>query len=563
MPTGPSDPPASRGVFAKRMLLLSLGTLLSRVLGMLRETLIAATFPVAATDAFFVAWRIPNSLRALLSEGALSSAFVPVLSETLQRGDKAFTARTSDKSLPALPAGVDERDALLARNGEALREALARIRAASLLALIPTTLLGMLFAPQVMAVTAGDFGGDAHRLTLATGLLRVLFPYIFFMGSAAVGIAALQTVGRYGALAFAPAALNVAFLIAPFAFVPLAQRAGYDGVYGLAAGAILGGALQLLALVPSLRRHGLTPRPALDLRHPAVRRAGVLIAPTLFGLAIYQVDVILSNRFLAGLPAGATSFFSYAQRIADIPQGLFILSITGAHLPELSSAFAAGNRARAEELTGQMIRVAAFVAVPTSVLLATWGEAIVPVIYGYGRFASMGGRGVAEVVASLRWQAAGVALLALVRQLTACFNAAQDTRTPVWISAVDLCAFIALALALRGPMGHPGVAAAITGSTAVQLALLVARSKKHVSLPWGPIASTLARVAVASAAMGLLARAVVARVDLTGPGLAPKLLAVVGAAALGTVYLVAAWLLRIDELREVTARLTRRLRRRR
>lgn len=544
------------------MLLLSSGTLISRALGMLRETLIAAIFPIAATDAFFVAWRIPNSLRALLSEGALSTAFVPVLSEALQRGDQAFTRRDAQHPTPPLPGDVGQstdRDALLVRNGNALREALARIRAASLLALIPTTLFGMLFAPQIMSLTAGDFGGDVYRLSLATGLLRALFPYIFFMGSAAVGIAALQTIGRYGALSFAPATLNVAFLISPFAFVPVATHFGLEAVYGLAAGALLGGALQLLALVPSLRKYKLQLRPIFDLKHPAVRRAGVLLAPTLFGLAIYQIDVILSNRFLAELPTGATSFFSYAQRLADIPQGIFILSITSAHLPELSSAFSAGDRTRAENLVAQMIRIAAFVSIPTAVLLATWGETLVPLVYGYGHFAQMGHRGISEVCASLRWQAAGVALLALVRQLTACFNAAQDTRTPVWISAVDLCAFIALALTLRAPMGHPGIAAAITGSTAVQLALLLVVSRRHITLPWRAIASTLSRIAIASAIMGFTARQLLNHLGPGTSGLTQKLIAIAGAGGLGTVYLLAAWLLRIDELRDVTRRFARRL----
>ncbi|MEZ4392463.1 MAG: murein biosynthesis integral membrane protein MurJ [Polyangiales bacterium] len=548
MPDTP--PPSTRGERANaRMALLAVGTLASRVLGMLRETLIAATFTVAETDAFFLAWRIPNALRSLLAEGALSTAFVPVFSSTLERG----TAAPGEPS-PDGPAG---------EHHDALREAVARVRGASLAVLVPLSVLGVLFARPLTRLLAGDFRGDAAQFELASTMLSWLFPYIFFMGSAAVGIGVLQSYGRVAALAFAPALLNVAFLLAPFAFVPVAVKLGLPAVTGLAWGALLGGALQLLALVPSLRRLGMLPRPVLDLGHPAVRRIAVLMGPGLLGVAIYQVDVVLSNRLLASLPHGAVSFFNYAQRVADIPQGILILSIANGFLPDLCRAVSAGDRGDASRLLGRMLRLAAFASIPVAVLLATFGEALVPVIYGYGRFRELGPQGVAEVVSSLRWQSANVALLAFVRQLTATYSAAQDTRTPVLVSAIDLGAFIALALALRGPMGHAGVAAAITGSTLVQLVFLALWISRRVPLPWREVTPTVLKVLVASAPVAALSRVAVASLPLHGDGFRPKLLAVACAVGLGTVYLLAAWLLQIEEVAAVLARFTRRLRRRR
>lgn len=549
-PDAPAPTQRGRGTTA-RMALLAAGTLASRLLGMLRETLIAATFPVAATDAFFLAWRIPNALRALLAEGALSTALVPVFTTTLVQGRA---------DAPAVPAkGAD----LAREHHDALRDVVARVRGASLAVLIPLSLLGSLFARPITRALAGDFNGDAAQFDRAASLLAWLFPYIFFMGSAAVGIGVLQAYGRVAALAFAPALLNVAFLLAPFAFVPIAVRLGLDPITGLAWGALLGGALQLLALVPSLARLRMLPRPVVDLKHPAVRRVGVLMGPGLVGIAIYQVDVVLSNRFLAGLPHGAPSYFNYAQRIADIPQGIFILSIANAFLPDLCRSVAAGDKDDASRLLAQMIRLAAFVSVPVAVLLATYGEAIAPVIYGYGRFRELGDAGIAEVVSSLRWQSANVALLAFVRQFTATFGAAQDTRTPVLVSAVDLVAFVLLALALRGPMGHAGVAAAIAGSTLVQLALLAHWLPRRVPVPWGRFLPTVAKVCAASLPVGVLARVIVATLPVRAPTAGAKLLAIAGAAALGSVYLLAAWLLRIEEVARVTGRVARRLRRRR
>lgn len=551
MPDAPTAAtPARDASTGRRMALLSAGTMLSRVLGAARETLIAATFSREATDAFFIAWRIPNALRALLAEGALSAAFVPVFTEALTRGPRAFTPREGGN----VEAAGNHRDAL--------RAVVARVRAVSLLVLVPLSALGVLFAGPVVRLTAGDFGGKPGQFALATSLLRWLFPYIFFMGSAAVGVGALQSIKRYGALAFAPALLNVAFLLSPFLFIPLCARLGLPPIHGLALGALLGGALQLVALVPALRAEGLLPRPVIDLRHPGVRRAASLLAPTLVGLAIYQVDVVLSSRFLAGLPGGAPSFFNYAQRLADIPQGVFILAVSGSFLPDLSAAMARGDRAEGAALLGRMLRLAAFVAVPVAVVLATYGEAIVPLIYGYGRFATDDPHNLPEVVRSLRWQAVNVALLALVRQFTAALSAAQDTRAPVVVSFVDLFAFIGLALWLRGPLGHAGVAAAIAGSTLVQLALLAGVVRKHLSVPWGPVASALGRVLLASAPVALAARLLVARVDFASLTLRARLAAIAGGAALGAVYVLFAWLLRIEETSRVVALVRRKVLRR-
>ncbi len=560
----PATPPnpARSPVFA-RVAVLSAGTLVSRVLGMARETLIAATFPVAATDAFFIAWRIPNALRALLAEGALSAAFVPVFSATLVRGREAFSTATPTAASEARALDPEAREALAERNREALREVVATVRGASLAVLIPLTVLGVLFARPALRVLAGDFGGDSARFELSASLLAVLFPYIFFMGSAAVGIGVLQSLGRFAAFAFAPALLNVAFLIAPFALVPLCVRAGLPPIHGLAYGALLGGALQLLALVPSLHRERMLPRPSLDLTHPAVKRIGVLLAPQLFGLAIYQIDVVLSNRFLAGLPTGAVSWFGYAQRLADIPQGLFILAVANSFLPELSRAVSAGDREEASGLLSRMLRLAGFVSIPVAVILATYGEAIVPLVYGYGRFLSQGPQGVAEVVSSLRWQAANVALLAMVRQFTAAFSASQDPRTPVLVSGVDLVVFVLLAWGLRGPMGHSGVAAAITGSTLVQLALLVATVGKKVAVPWSKVLPGLAAMCLAAGVTGLAARALVAVVPWSTPTVGARIACVLGGVALGTVYLLAAWTLRIEEVATVIARARSRMARRR
>jgi putative peptidoglycan lipid II flippase len=537
-----------------RMALLSAGTLLSRILGMLRETLMASAFTQAETDAFMVAWRVPNALRALLAEGALSAAFLPLFSSVLARGNTALTQTVGSR-----PSPTEKSD----EHRDELREVVSYIRGASLAILIPISVLGVVFARPLLRVLAGDFGGDSQRFDLSAGMLRVLFPYIFFMGASAVGIATLQTLGRFGALAFAPALLNVAFLIAPFLFAPLCVAMGLHPIYAMALGALLGGALQLVALMPSLSREQMLPRPRVLFSHPAVKRAGMLLAPSLAGLAIYQVDIVLSNHFLASMPEGSVTAFSFAQRIADIPQGVFITAIAGSFLPELSRAASEGNRSQTSEKLGDMLSIATFVAIPVAVILGTYAEAIVPIVYGYGKFQAGGSARIFEVVRSLRWQAANVALLSLVRPLIAIYHAAQAPKVPVMVSALDLLAYIALAFALRAPMGHSGIAAAIMGSTAIQLVLLLFPLRRYADMPWSRVLGTLARVGLAAGLTGLLARFMVTIVPWSEFTLRARFLCIAGGIALGTVYLLTAWALGIQELQILLAKIRHKLQRRR
>ncbi len=336
-----------RGRLVARAGAVGLGTLASRVLGLLRDMALAALFDRAATDAWWVAFTIPNALRQLLGEGAVASAVVPVLSEKL------------------------------ARDGpDAAKPFFARVRGASLVALFAATALGMLFAGPLTELFAAGYHAHPGQFERTAALTRAVFPYILFMGTAALGSAALNANRRFAVAAFAPGLLNVALLAAAFALPGVLAAHGRDPLLALAVGALVGGVLQVAAQWPSLRAIGYVARPSLVLDRDV---AEVLrrIAPLTFGIGIYYVDLVLSRRFLSELGTGAQSYFSWAMRVCDFPQGIFVLALSTAALPSLSTLAAKGARDEFAKTWVHGMGLAMFVAVPASVALATLGEPVV------------------------------------------------------------------------------------------------------------------------------------------------------------------------------------------
>ncbi|MEM1416108.1 MAG: murein biosynthesis integral membrane protein MurJ, partial [Myxococcota bacterium] len=291
-------PPAASDtdVVARRAGLLAVGTLSSRILGAVRDAVIAATFAVASTDAFWLAFTIPNALRVLLGEGAVSGAFVPVFTEVRER------------------SGPD-----------AARRFYARLAGAMLVVLALVGGLGVVLAPALVRLYAAGF--DLETTALTVELTRWVFPYITLMGAAALVTGALHASGRFTAPAFAPVLLNVAFIAAAFGLREVAVGLGLPPIGALALGALAGGVLQLVVQLPSLRGAGLLVRPVPAFGDPDVRRAFGRLLPLLAGLGVYQLNVLMSRQLASFLPAGSLSYLFYGQRLVEIPQGMFALAI--------------------------------------------------------------------------------------------------------------------------------------------------------------------------------------------------------------------------------------------
>jgi len=518
-----------RGRLVARAGVVGAGTLASRVLGLLRDMTLAAVFDRAATDAWWVAFTIPNALRQLLGEGAVASAVVPVLSEKL------------------------------ARDGDlAARVFFARIRGVSLVALAAVTVLGVAFAGPLTDLFAAGYRARPGELERTAALTRAVFPYIFFMGTAALGMAALNANRRFAVAAFAPGLLNVALLAAAIGLPGVLAATGHDPVLALAAGALAGGLLQVMAQWPALRAIGYAsaPRFVLDADVRAVLRR---VAPLTFGIGVYYVDLVLSRRFLSELGVGAQSYFSWAMRLCDFPQGIFVMALSTAALPSLSTLAARGSKDELAKTWVHGMNLAMFVALPASAALVAIGEPIVVTLFQRGAFDAEAAH---QTARALAWQGGAIWTVAAVRQTVPGFYALGDTRTPVVVSAIDLGVFIATALALKGPMGHVGISVAVAGSSAAQMVLLLAGLRRRLGtigaramLP--STARTLAAAIAASAAGWVAAR--LAAPGGPGGALARALPGVAGTAAFAVVFVAAARAMRSPELREIVAAVQRRL----
>ena len=501
------------------------GTLLSRLLGLGRDATIAALFDRGQTDAFWVAFTIPNALRQLLAEGAVSSAVVPVLS------------------------------AKLATDGEeAGRAFFARARAVSLLALTVFSILGVAFAGPLTEIFAAGFHDTPGKFERTRALTRLVFPYLFFMGTAAMGMAALNAKGRFAVAAFAPGLLNVAIIAGAFLLRGPLEANGIPGEVALGIGVLAGGVLQVVAQLPALRRLGFLGRPILDLKDPAVRDMMRRIVPMMFGIGIYYIDLVVSRRFLSGLGEGSQSYFSWAMRVADFPQGIFVMALSTAALPSLSALAAKGDKEEFAKTYAHGMRLSLFVAIPASVALVVLGEPVVALLFQRGEFDAAA---VHETARALAWQGGAIFLIAAVRQLVPTLYALGDTRTPVIVSAIDSVVFIAMAVGLRGPFGHVGVSMAIAGSTAVQMIALFIGLKRRSTIMLREIGTAAMRVLAASivaAASGWAAAAVVRSTTRSTmlPGIAASVV-------FGVVFLAAARVFRCAELGEVTAPIRNRM----
>lgn len=520
-----------QGAITRRAGTVVVGTLASRILGAVRDAVIAAFFAVTATDTFFVAWTIPNTLRRLLAEGAVSAAYIPTFSEIREK-----EGRGPARDYTAAFAGV-----------------LGVI-------LVGVCLLGVLTAPLWATVYGAGYRDDPLRFAQLVELTRVVFPYIVFAGLAALAMGALNALGHFAVPAFAPALLNVALIAAPFTLVPVAHALGLSTISSLAIAALLGGALQVGVQLPSLRRIGMLPMPRVDFRHPGVRRSLSLMLPLLLGTGVYQLNIILSRLFASYLQVGAQSYLYYGQRIVEIPQGMFAIAVASATLPSLSALRSQGRDADALATFSFSLRLTLFVAIPASVALAILAEPTVAVLFGRGAFTS--GQ-VHQTARSLLWLAAGVWAVAAVHTVTRMFHAYGDTRTPVLCAALNLIAFVAVSLLGLGRLEHVAIALGSTVATFVQLAsLTVLLRRKLGPLGGQQVVVCAVRSLVAAAAMAACAYDVARLGRWAAGGNAPRNLVVyAGAVLLGVaVYVSVAYLLRSPELATLAGSLTRKRR---
>ena len=444
-------------------------TLASRILGFVRDAVVAQVFGAGpVTDAFFVAFRIPNILRRLLAEGALSTAVIPVFTDYAMTRPRA----------------------------ELLRMLRATLGAA-LIVLGITSLVGVLIAPWLLTIIAPGFAADPEQFGLAARLTRIMFPYLLLVGLGAFAMGVLNSQGRFFAAALGPAMLNVGMIAAVLA---LAHHAD-PPILSLAFGVLLGGVGQLLVQAPDLRRIGLLVSPSCDLRHPALLRIARLLLPAVFGLAAVQVMVFVNTLLASLLPVGSISFLYYADRVMEFPLGIFGIALASASLPAMARQAAARDTAGVAGTLNFALRLAVFVSVPATVGLVLLSTPITRVLFQRGRF---GPEDTAATAIALIWYAVGLVGFAGARIAAQAFYAVARPGIAVRLGALAIAVNLIAAVALMRPMGHAGLALASSIGAYVNLfGLLWAARRDFGPLGGRALARSALRTLVASAPLAL------------------------------------------------------------
>ena len=453
----------------KALATVSSMTLVSRILGFVRDTVIARAFGAGlATDAFFVAFRIPNLLRRLFAEGAFAQAFVPILAEYKNRRGEADTRLL-----------VDHVAGLLA------------------LALFIVTLIGIAAAPVIVYLSAPGFAADPQKFALTIDLLRITFPYILFISLVSLAGGILNTHSRFSVPALTPALLNLSFI----GFALWAAPYFEPPVKALAWAVFCGGALQLAFQVPFLLRLKLLPRFKLDLGDEGVWRVVRQMGPAVFGVSISQVSMLINTIIASFLVSGSVSWLYYADRLMEFPTGLLGVALGTILLPSLARHYADESPAEYSKLLDWGLRLTLLLALPAAAALALLAVPLITTLFHYGEFSV---HDVLMTRNALIAYSVGLLGLILVKVLAPGFYARQNIKTPVKIAFIALIATQAMNLAFVWPLQHAGLALAIGLGACLNAGLLYFKLRQHnIYSPqpgWGAFAL---RIAAAIAVMGV------------------------------------------------------------
>ena len=419
-------------------------TLLSRLAGLVRDQVTASFFGDSlAAAAFVVAFRIPNLFRRLLGEGALTVAFVPVFTQTMRDGGDRAAAELFKNMFTLLA-----------------------------LILLGLSILGVIFAPEIVTVMVPGFREDPEKFRLTVFLTRLLFPYIFLMGLGALFMGALNSKRYFAAPALGPFLGNLAMIAGTLILSPRLEQP----ILGLCLGALAGGVLQLSIQLPSLRRAGLTLRPSFDFRSPGVKRILLLMAPAALGAAVYQLSVFINTIMASFLPEGSIPWLYYADRLMQFPLGIFTVAIGTAALPALARQSASGDKEGFIESARFALGLSFFITIPAMAGLAVLAEPLVGFLFQRGAFTA---HSTAQTAAALQAYVLGLPFLSGAGILARVFFSRANTRTPTLVAAGSLGIGVLSALILMWPLGHVGLALASAISSTVNFfwlyGLLLAR----------------------------------------------------------------------------------------
>ena len=443
----------------KSTAIVSMMTFLSRILGFVRDIVIARLFGAGlGADVFFVAFKIPNFLRRLFAEGAFSQAFIPVLAEYRQRGDKDL------KQLIASTSGT-----------------LAGI-------LFAITAVGVLAAPVLIMVFAPGFIDNPHKLNLAGDLLKITFPYLFFISLTALAGSILNSFGKFAVPAFTPVFLNLSLIGSAVWLSPHLD----EPVTALAWGVFIGGVVQLLFQIPFLIKIGQLPKPRWDWQNSGVKKIIKLMIPAMFGVSVAQINLLLDTVLASFLVTGSISWLYYSDRLVEFPLGVFGIALSTVILPSLSKKHASDSKAEFSHTIDWALRWVFIIATPAAIGLAWLAEPLLVTLFQYGEFSPQDAH---KASLSLIAYSLGLLPFIFIKVLAPGYFARQDTKTPVKIGIIAMVTNMVLNIILMIHYAHVGLALATSISAILNAGLLyIGLRKADVYQPdagWGKFISKL------------------------------------------------------------------------
>lgn len=424
------EPPKAKGLFQSSAI-VGVMTMISRVLGLVRDVVVANLFGASAgADAFFVAFKIPNFFRRLFAEGAFSQAFIPVLAEYKEKGRReGFDSEQTVRLLLGSVAGV-----------------LGFV-------LFVFTLLAVLGAPWVTALFAPGFLDEPDKYALASSMLQLTFPYLLLISLTAFAGAVLNSYGNFAVPAFTPVLLNLSLIGAALFLAPRLDQP----IIALAWGVLIAGAVQLFFQLPFLLKLGLLPRPKIDYKHEGVRRIVKLMLPAMFGVSVSQINLLLDTILASLLVTGSVSWLYYSDRLVELPLGIFGIAIATVILPALSAKFAKQSEQAFSDTLDWAMKMVLLIGMPAATALIVLAEPLITVLFHYGALTDTD---VIQAALSLRAYALGLLAFMLIKVLAPGFFARQDMKTPVKVGIFAMAVNMMFNLALIWPLQHTGLALA-------------------------------------------------------------------------------------------------------
>jgi putative peptidoglycan lipid II flippase len=509
---------------------LGAATMLSRIMGMLRDMVVSRLFGAGLyTDAFFAAFQIPNMLRRFFAEGALTAAFVPTFSEWYTNKGEKEARDLSNICFTVLT-----------------------------IVMAVITIVGIVISPQLVAIMFPGFASNPEKVRITILLNRLMFPYIFFVSLVALCMGVLNTVRHFFTPAVSTVFLNLSMILAA---VFLHNRFQVP-IVALAVGVLIGGVLQFAMQLPVLYRKGFAIRPNFQFDHPAVRRIALLMGPSIFGVGVYYLNIAVGAILASLLPEGSVSYLYYAQRLFEFPQGIFTVSVAQAVLPSMSRQAAMGDLDALKESLSYGVRLTLFITIPAMVGLMLCATPIFSLLFMGGAFdySKAANCGIA-----LLYYSVGLSFVAMVRVLVPAFYALKDTRTPVVSAFFAFLLNLLFSLMLMGPMKHAGLALASSLAALGNMLLLLWFLRRKV----GPfdgraIGVSGLKAIIASIPMATAVYSVMLVIDWSQSGARLLKGAVLGGGVLVgiAIFLVVAQLLGSEEARDVVNLAQRKLLRR-